>query len=147
MPAGKPLYSLACNEQRADTKTGLSSSIWWRRSFLSCDDSRSYTLDRSRFGACYYLRPCYLSSGRWRICGPYFCWCRRIRRRRRWWDQDSYDHCRSHSRCFEVRYVLSLYHCDRKTMLTQVVPFAIKAEQGDTLEYIWGGGPVSLITP
>jgi len=24
------------------------------------------------------------------------------------------------------------------------VPFAVKAEQGDTLEYIWGGGPVSL---
>ena len=26
------------------------------------------------------------------------------------------------------------------------VPFAVKAEQGDTLEYIWGGGPVSLYT-
>lgn len=27
--------------------------------------------------------------------------------------------------------------------LMRAVPFAIKAEQGDTLEYIWGGGPVS----
>jgi hypothetical protein len=25
-----------------------------------------------------------------------------------------------------------------------VVPFAVKAAQGDTLEYIWGGGPVRL---
>ena len=24
------------------------------------------------------------------------------------------------------------------------VPFAVKAAQGDTLEYIWGGGPVRL---
>lgn len=27
-----------------------------------------------------------------------------------------------------------------------IVPFAVKAQQGDTLEYIWGGGPVRLIT-
>jgi len=25
------------------------------------------------------------------------------------------------------------------------VPFAVKAVQGDTLEYIWGGGPVRLL--
>jgi hypothetical protein len=25
-----------------------------------------------------------------------------------------------------------------------IVPFAVKAAQGDTLEYIWGGGPVRL---
>lgn len=29
----------------------------------------------------------------------------------------------------------------------RVVPFAIKAAQGDTLEYIWGGGPVSYAAP
>jgi hypothetical protein len=28
-----------------------------------------------------------------------------------------------------------------------IVPFAVKAQQGDTLEYIWGGGPVRLFSP
>jgi len=27
-----------------------------------------------------------------------------------------------------------------------IVPFAVKAAQGDTLEYIWGGGPVRLLS-
>ena len=35
-------------------------------------------------------------------------------------------------------------HVDRGLLM--IVPFAVKAQQGDTLEYIWGGGPVRLFT-
>ena len=119
--------------------SSLSSSIWRSRSLFS----RSHAIEFRRYYARgYTFDPCSLCTRHDFGSGFVCCSCRW---RRKWGIQDSHYHRCSHSGCFTIRYVPFplAYSINLRATLMRIVPFAIKAEQGDTLEYIWGGGPVS----